>query len=542
MKKTFLSLIFSLALVATAPAQGLVDIRFSGSTATVDIPATVAGVSHTIQGADVIINSSTVDTEYTYHVSGSSNNGSLTINGQYKLTLQLDGLSLTNSHGGAAIDVECGKRIAVELTDGTVSTLSDIATGGQKAAFYFKGHPEFRGGGTLNVTGRLKHAIAAKEYIELKPSLGTINILSAAGDGIHCGRGLQDPEKNYFLMRGGSVNIWNAADEGIDADDYGAVRILDGGVSITVGDGATGIKADSTLSVMGGLLNTSVAGRDATGLLSRYATTISGGRLDLSVEGDGSKGIRTKNNTDADATVRDGGRLTISGGRLKVTASGGTIVDEATGDTDRCMAVSTDADLRQTAGDVAISVQGLEAASHNVKGAEHHLGGTWQLSRQPWVADARSSHYDMTLFVRLVVDGQPVSDYTQLAVGAFLGDQCTGCADLSAAPDYAVLRVRNSSQLATPVSFRLYDYAAATEQALVPAQPVSFAADAVVGTPSEPFVLSVTTGSEGIADVRATSSADSPCYDLQGRRLAPSATRPGVYVSNHRKLIRTPRH
>ena len=110
------------------------------------------------------------------------------------------------------------------------------------------------------------------------------------------------------------------------------------------------------------------------------------------------------------------------------------------------------------------------------------------------------------------------------------------------APDYAILRVRNSSQLATPVSFRLYDYATSNEHALVPAQPVSFAADAVVGTPSEPFVLSVTPGNEGIADVRVSSAADSPRYDLQGRRLAPSATHPGVYVSNHRKLIRNPRH
>lgn len=537
-KKLFICMLLLLGHAGLASAQGIVDIRYSGNTATVVIPEDVIGVSQTVQGANVVITSTTNDTEYVYHVSGTSNNGSLVINGQYKLTLQLDGLTLTNSHGGAAIDVECGKRIAVELVDGTVSSLSDIATGGQKAAFYFKGHPEFRGGGTLNVTGKLKHAIAAKEYIELKPSLGTINILGAAGDGIHCGRGLQDPEKNYFLMRGGAVNIENAADEGIDADDYGTVRLLGGGVSITVGDGATGVKADSTIVVEGGLLNILVSGNDADGLLSRYSTTLRGGRVDIQVKGDGSKGVKTKNNTAADATVKGGGLLAIEGGRLDVVASGGVLTDEATGDTDRCMAISADADLRQTGGDVRLTVMGTEAATHNVKGTEQHPGGIWTLSRQPWVTDALVSHYDMTLFVALTIDGQPVSDYSQLAVGAFIGDQCAGCAVAQADAGYLILRVHNSSMAASAIAFRYYDYTTATERLLQTAEPVNFAQDAVVGTPSNPFVLSYTTGSEDIPALRLPDGPVSPCYDLQGR---PTGVRPaghGIYVRKNQKMIK----
>ncbi len=535
MKKLFLSQLLLLGFVSVA-AQGIIDIRYSGNTASVFIPEDVVGVSQTVQGANVVVTSTTIDTEYIYHVSGTSNNGSLVINGQYKLTLQLDGLTLVNSHGGAAIDVECGKRIAVELVDGTVNTLSDIATGGQKAAFYFKGHPEFRGGGTLNVTGKLKHAIAAKEYIELKPSLGTINILGAAGDGIHCGRGVRDPEKNYFLMRGGSVNIEKTADEGIDADDYGTVRLIDGGISITVGDGATGIKADSTIVVGGGLINILVNGSDADGLLSRYSTTLRGGRTDIHVKGDGSKGIKTKNNTATDATVKDGGLFAIEGGRLNVIASGGILTDEATGDTDRCIAISTDTHLRQTSGNVNLTVMGTEAATHNVKGTELHQGGTWTLSRQPWFTDALSSHYDMTLFVTLTIDGQPVSDYSQLAVGAFIDDQCAGCAVIPAAADYGVLRVHNSSLITRPVTFRFYDYTTATEHQLQPAEPVNFAQDAVVGTPSRPLVLSFTTASEGISP--CLPSALTPSYiDLQGRPAGPMPTRPGLYVRENRKQI-----
>ena len=42
------------------------------------------------------------------------------------------------SNRGAALNVACGKRIAVELVDGTVNTFEDAEGVTQKAAMYFK--------------------------------------------------------------------------------------------------------------------------------------------------------------------------------------------------------------------------------------------------------------------------------------------------------------------------------------------------------------------------------------------------------------------
>lgn len=92
------------------------------------------------------------------------------------------------SNRGAVLNVACGKRIAVELVDGTVNTFEDAAGGTQKAAMYFTGHPEIEGGGVLNVKVNTAHAISAKEYIQINKSCGTINILGAVKDGIHCGK------------------------------------------------------------------------------------------------------------------------------------------------------------------------------------------------------------------------------------------------------------------------------------------------------------------------------------------------------------------
>ena len=77
------------------------------------------------------------------------------------------------------------------LAEETVNTLTDAPEDyGQKATLYCKGHLEIEGGGELNLTANVNHAISTKEYCQIKKDAGTINILRAANDGIHA--------KQYF--------------------------------------------------------------------------------------------------------------------------------------------------------------------------------------------------------------------------------------------------------------------------------------------------------------------------------------------------------
>ena len=492
MRRITIITLFMLSLVRVS-AQDVIEIVYNGSTATVNSNG-ISDIVQTVNGANVTITSKTTNKEYTYKVKGASTDGSLTINGDYKLTLQLAGVTLVNNHGGAAIDVECGKRIAVELADGTVNTLTDAANGEQKAALYFKGHVEFKGSGTLNVTGKTKHAISAKEYIELKSTTGTINVMGAVSDGIHCGKGKVNNENNYFRMKGGIVNIINVGGDGVDSDDYGVIQIEGGAISLNISDDATGLKADSTVTIKDGLVNISVNGDDSKGIRANHTINILGGKTTIIVEGDGSKGIKAKRDED---NVLNGGYLNISGGELSIQCIGGNLTTGT--ETTKCVAISVDADLKQTAGDVNITVLGAEALGCTVDGNKTHTGGTFNIRQVPWQIKTKDYQYDMTVYVTVSVDDVVLTDYSDITIGAFIGDECVGYG-IFEEKGYGVIRIRNNDNSAQPVTFKVYYFSSQMQYDLTPSQTVTFQKDTNIGEPSTPIVLSYNMKLEGDAN------------------------------------------
>ena len=485
MKKNLSLLLFALCAVMTGAAQDVIDIVYNGNQASVTIPATIKDVSSYVSDANVKIMSMASADEYVYRVSGESSDGSLTITGSYKLTLQLAGVNITNAHGGAAIDIQCGKRIAVELVDGTVNTLMDSSLGDQKAAFYFKGHPEFKGEGTLNVTGNLKHAISAKEYIELKKSTGTINVLGAVSDGIHCGKGENNYEHNFFEMKGGTINIANVGSDCIDADDYGTIRIYDGELSLNVGDESNGLKADSVLIVNGGNINIAVRGDDSEGIISRYKTIFNGGNIDILVTGNGSKGIESKRD-DNTTTVMDGGYLDVTGGIVSVYATGSSLMKD--GEKKECVGVDVDADYNQSGGEISILALGDEVESHKIEGVNQQLGGRFDITRAPWSVNPHDYQYDMSAYIRVANNGTPLTDYANIAVGAFIDDICVGVAQFASA-EFGLIRIRSNSESVQEVIFKLYDYTKEQSVVLDSDEPLFFEPQGLLGTPSAPILL-----------------------------------------------------
>ncbi|MBQ9641822.1 MAG: carbohydrate-binding domain-containing protein [Bacteroidaceae bacterium] len=495
MKKTASLLMMALAMSAQTlrAAEGdTIRVAFSDASAEVTIPST-ASVKSTVNGANVTLISSTTSEEYVYDVSGTTTAGSLIISGDYKLTLRLNGVNI-QSQKGAAIDVECGKRIAVELV-GT-STLADAAGGSQKAAFYTTGHPEFSGSGTLNVTGNTKHAIGAKEYLEVKKTVGTINVLSAVGDGIHCGKGKVNNENNYFKMNGGIVNIMNVGGDGIDSDDYGTILIKGGSLNLNIsGTDVDGLKADSTLTIEGGSVNITVTGQESAGIRSCYACHFNGGNVNIDVQGDGAKGIKGKKQTVK--TVNNGGSVYLNGTELDILVSGGTIFTAT--DTTKCMGISVDADLVHTAGSVCILACGAEAYTYNVKGAET-LADSFVTTSIPWTYTPYAYQHDMTAYVSLTVNGDE-ADYSNYAVGAFVGDECRGVASFTTQEGYTwgEMRIRSNESTGETVSFKAYDLT--TGETYDCAETIDFVSLGVEGLPSSPFALSITTEVSLIGDL-----------------------------------------
>lgn len=275
MKKAFMSIIALMtAVTMSAIDDNTVLVTYNGASATVEIASNIKNyVTATTNGAHVSIVQGTDIGDRTgeiyYTLAGSSTDGAFYMEGSYKASLILEGLTLTNP-SGPAINIQNGKRINVSIKNGTDNTLTDGANGDWKGCYVCKGHTEFKGKGTLTVNGNTAHGIWGNEYVEVKNC--TINIPNAVKDGINCNQ--------YFLMESGSVTITRPGDDGIqvsykskttdDPEDTGCFTQTDGILSIT-GHGGVCIKVDNTITYSGGTQNfntSDVIEHAATGISS----------------------------------------------------------------------------------------------------------------------------------------------------------------------------------------------------------------------------------------------------------------------------------
>ena len=337
--------ITSMQIVSSAATvdANTVNIVYNGSTATVTMASNVSSyVTAEVSGAHVSISQTNTDAidgdEITYVLSGSTTDGSLTLDGSYKCTVSLTGLTMTNPNG-AAINITNKKRIQLSVKNGTDNTLADGSDGSQKACIYSKGQLQLQGKGTLNVAGNTKHAIKSGDYITVKNL--TLNITSAVGDGINC--------EEDFQMKSGAVTISGVGDDGIQCDlggttttgetadhedeDTGNIYIEGGTLNVTATATATkAVKSEGDIRISGGTITCTTSGggtwdtddsktKAAACLSADGNMTISGGTLALTSTGAGGKGI----SVDGTLTTTDGTVTIKTSGNAVVASSSGTI-------------------------------------------------------------------------------------------------------------------------------------------------------------------------------------------------------------------------
>ena len=321
-----------------------VTVSYNGTMAKVTVAGNVAQyLTPVVSGAHVsIAQSDDLAEEVTYTLSGESTDGEFYMSGSYKTTVELNGLTLTNTtpvKSGAAVHIQNGKRIKVKVCNGTVNTLTDAVGGSQKGCLYVKGHAEFAQKGTLNIIGNVKHGIKTGEYMTLKNA--TINITKAAGDGINCAQ--------FFQMTSGKIAISGVSDDGIQCDiedstagstgettdhedeDTGNIYLEGGDITASVtADAAKAIKAEGDIRATGTNVTATTSGGgvwDADKVKTKSSSCmsadgnmlISGGTLTLTSTGAGGKGI----NVD--------GNFTATGGSVTINTSGNAVVASSTG-------------------------------------------------------------------------------------------------------------------------------------------------------------------------------------------------------------------
>ena len=282
MNKILMSLAAVLLSMAASAADIIVKVEYNGNSAVVTIPAAASDYVSNLNGESShvkLLQTSTTTKnpgEIIYQLSGESDNGEFYLTGEYKATLQLNGLTLANPDS-SAVHIKDGKRIKVSMTANTVNTLSDgVADTTSKGCFHCKGHTEFAGKGTLNVSSAFNHAIYSKEYVEVKNC--TLNITGAKKDGIHC--------QQYFLLSSGEVNISGVEDDAIqvelkdsvstgtlkDHEDEDSGNFYMTGGTLTISNvGGYCIKTDGTITYSG----TSKQAFDTANVKENAATAIS---------------------------------------------------------------------------------------------------------------------------------------------------------------------------------------------------------------------------------------------------------------------------
>lgn len=330
----------------TTVQPNTLTINYTAQGADVSVPVyNIAGLSITAQAGHVsIVADSTVQTELNYVLSGTTDNGSFFMDGEYKARVELNGLTLTNPKG-AAIDIANGKRIDVVLPTGTTTTLTDGANGTHDACLFVNGHAELKGGGTLNLTGNTKHAYASDEYTILKPSFGTLNVTSAVSDGMHVNQ--------YLLVEAGNINISGTKGDCIDVG--------------TTKDPLDELNGQAQIN--GGTLKLDVTADDTKGLKTDSMLTISGGKIVANVAGNGAKGISCGTNFLLQKTA-------TTSPDISMTVSGGVYMPGNAQYESKCRGIKVKGDFTFDGGNINMTVTGQKAKGISVDGLYTYKQGT----------------------------------------------------------------------------------------------------------------------------------------------------------------------
>ena len=363
------------AATAQYPEDGdALSTKTFGTMVNIDIsnpvdPA-VEGVTMTIDGHDVTLNHGNTE-GVCYVVTGTTTDGSLTIDGKTDFELNLNNASITSATT-TALDLE-SKGNAYLVVSGT-NKLTDGTTEDHKGALFSKGKLLISGDGSLDVYGTYKNGIHGKSNIVIDKGVN-LYVKSTENNGIKAG-------DNMFI-NGGIINVEVSADGG---------KAINGDANITINGGRTTVIAtgngtwevDETLTYGGDT-------KAAAGIGSDGIFYMNGGELYAKATGSGGKGVKA----DLEGYITGGKIRIITEGGL-YSSNGSTENHNYTGNTDNLPAAYTSSPkgmkigtkeedgtttttygvLQISGGDIMIRTSGNNAEGIESKGTFEVNGGT----------------------------------------------------------------------------------------------------------------------------------------------------------------------
>ena len=379
----------SVTVASETFADDNVLVKYNNNVADVYVAGNIANhITAEVTGARVaVMQDADVATEYTYTLQGTSTSGCFYHAGSYKMTLALNGVNLTNPDS-AAINIQNSKRIAVQLVDGTTNTLADGANNTKKAAFLV----------TITIVSAVADAINVAQYFQMNG--GTINIQSCGDDGIQVdAEDTANPEEDgHVLIKGGTLTI-NASAAGtkcIKAEgnvdiEGGTLTLKHTGIPVWDAEDSkikepTGIGTDRNLTVNGAeaVINITMTGNGARGMKCDSTMTCTAGNIDINCSG-GDWAYSTVDTSSVKCAKADYAFI-LNGASMKCT----TVKDEAVGVhsegtvliSDGTLTLNTydhgiksDYDMEITGGTITYSINGPASKALKSEGNMHITGG-----------------------------------------------------------------------------------------------------------------------------------------------------------------------
>lgn len=336
------------------------------------------GVTITVEGNDVTASHGKTE-GVCYVVTGTTADGSLTIDGKSDFELNLNGADITNTRS-TAIDIESKQKAFIVLTGSNKLTDGTSADDSHKGALYAKGKMLISGTGSLEVYGTYNNGIHGKSNIVIDKGVN-LYVKSIANHGIKAGDDL--------YINGGIINVEVSA---------AGAKGINGDIDITVNGGRTTVVSTSN----GKWDDEDLETKASAGIACDSILTINGGELYLMATGSGGKGLK------ADWEGY------INGGKIRIITTGGLYYSNGTqeshnytGNTDNLddnytsspkgIKIGTKNEhgvLTITDGDIMVRTSGNNAEGIESKGTLDVTGGTVLVSAHD---DAINSSGDLTI-------------------------------------------------------------------------------------------------------------------------------------------------
>lgn len=350
----------------------------------------VSGVSVTINGNDITVDHGSKE-GICYVVTGTTNDGSLTINGSTNFELNLNNANITNLRS-TAIDMESKKNAYLVLTGTNSVKDGTTADDSHKGAIYSKGKLLISGDGALEVYGTYNNGIHGKSNVVIDKGVN-LYVKSTANHGIKAG--------SDMIINGGIVNVEVSAN-GAKAINGDTNVTINGGRTTTIATGNGEWEVDETLTYGGET-------KAAAGVACDGIFYMNGGELYAMATGSGGKGIKA----DLEGYITGGKIRAITTGGLYYS-NGSTENHNYTGNTDNLPAAYTSSPkgmkignkeedgtttttygvLKISGGDIMVRTSGNNAEGIESKGTLDITGGSVLVYAHD---DAINSTGDMTI-------------------------------------------------------------------------------------------------------------------------------------------------